>query len=113
MVITRRALFTFVPISVLLAASASEAASKSTWDGTWIGSWGGQADTSVTVVGYRVARYTYKGQSVPVGTNKVTKTTVTFGTDYTVTITKLTDTTASAQYHSASMGDAAADLTKR
>ena len=113
MVITRRALFIGVPISLLLTASASQAASKSSWDGTWVGSWGGQADTSVTIVGNRVARYTYKGQSVPVGTNKVTQTTVTFGTGYTVTITKMTNTTASAQYHSASMGDAAADLTKQ
>jgi hypothetical protein len=112
MAITRRVLLTAVPISLLFAASAPQAASKNAWNGTWVGSWGGQADTSVMIVGNKVVRYMYRGRSVPVGANKVTQMTVTFGTDYTVTITKLTDTTASAQYHS-SNGDAAADLTKQ
>ena len=108
--ITRRALFIALPIVLLVTAGASQAASKSAWDGTWVGSWGGQADASVTIVGNKVVRYVYKGQSVSVGANKVTSNNCHFGAGYAVTITKLTDTTASAQYHSASMGDASADL---
>jgi hypothetical protein len=113
MTIGRRTLLAAVPFS-LFFASSSQAAPKSAWDGTWSGSWGGQAATSVTIAGNRVVRYEYKGAPAPVGKSKVTPTTVTFGPkDFTVTITKTGDTTASAQYHSAVNGDAAADLTKQ
>jgi hypothetical protein len=113
MAITRRAFSFAVSIALLGVASAAQAATKSAWDGTWVGSWGGQADASITISGNKVVRYLYRGQSTPVGASKVTQTTVTFGAGYTVTITRLTDTTASAQFHSASLGDAAADLTKQ
>jgi hypothetical protein len=67
----------------------------------------------VTISGNKVVRYEYNGSSAPVGKSKVTPTTVTFGpSDFTVTLTKTGDTSASAQYHGV-MGDAAADLTKQ
>ena len=113
MTTARRALLVAIPLALLVFADASQADPKAPWDGTWTGSWGGQGDTSVTIAGNKVVRYVYKGEPQPIGTNRVTSTTVLFGpSSFTVVITKTGKTTAFAQYHSAT-SDASGNLTKQ
>jgi hypothetical protein len=109
-----RSLIVAILAVLFIPTEASQAQTKTSWDGTWSGAWGGIADTSVTILGNKVVSYIYKGAPVPVGKNKVAPTTVSFGTNrYHIGITRMSGTTASAQYHSLSLGDAVAILTKQ
>jgi hypothetical protein len=112
MKLNRRFFFAATALAIIITADSSGAAPKFSWDGTWNGAWGGTASTSITVAGNKVVRYTYKGNPVPVGASKVSGNTVSFGTTYKVTMTRISDTSASAQYHGP-QGDAAGDLTKQ
>jgi hypothetical protein len=113
MTIARRALLLAIPLTLLALSSAPNAAPKGAWDGVWTGRWNGQYDTSVTIARNRVTEYTYRGYPVPFsGHGKVTADTVSFGKEFTVTLTKTSETTASAAYHG-SNGDETAYLTRQ
>jgi hypothetical protein len=91
------------------------AASATGWDGTWSGAWGGKPSeaTSITIAGKQVVSYQYKGESHPVATSNVTPTKITYEDQgNTVTLTKKSETTASAALHS-QQGDATAELTRK
>src|ERR1700738_891208 len=98
MTIDRRALLIAAPLT-FLAAGALNAAPKSSWEGTWTGMWEGQYDTSITITGNMLVKYTYRGYSVPFTRARVTPDLVSFGREYSVTVTKTSETTASAKYH--------------
>ena len=69
--------------------------------------------TSVTIAGKRVVSYEYQGVSHPVASSDVTPTKITYEDQgNTVTLTKKSETTASAALHS-HQGDATADLTRQ
>ena len=101
-------------ISMFALATGSLAKTASPWDGTWSGSWGGQADTSISIAGGQVISYKYKGGPVPIKFQNVSGKTVSFGIkgNYDVKLQMTGPTTASATFHSPTLGDAAADLTK-
>jgi len=105
----------FAAVMITAFASGALAASATSWDGTWSGAWGGKASeaTSVTVAGKRVVSYTYQGVSHPVAQSEVTPTKITYEDQgNVVTLTKKSETTASATLHS-QQGDATAELTRQ
>jgi len=112
MIINRRRVFALVPLSLLFATSL-QAAPRSSWDGTWSGAWGGRDPTSITIAGKRVVSYEYQGATTPVARSKVTPKRVTYiSNGTTVTLTRISATTAFATLHS-SQGDATAQLTRQ
>ena len=112
MTISRRALLIAVPLALLASGGAPKAAPQGSWDGTWTGLWQGQYDTTIVIAGNKVVSYTYRGNNVPFTHSKVSTSSVSISREYTVTLTKTGDATASAKYHGAN-GDFTADLTRQ
>lgn len=112
MIIGRRALLIAVPLALLASARASRAAPQGSWDGTWTGMWEGQYDTSIVIAGNKVVSYVYRGHDVPFTRSKVTANSVSISREYTVTLTRTGETTATAKYHGTN-GDFSADLTRQ
>lgn len=80
-------------------ASPKKAAAQSvSWDGTWSGKWGGRATGQIRIKGNKVVAYYFRGRAQNVGATKVSRNTIRFGSDYTVTLTMTGDDTASAFY---------------
>jgi hypothetical protein len=112
MTIGRRALLIAVPLVLLASSRAPNAAPQGSWDGTWTGFWEGQYDTTIVIAGNKLVSYAYRGHDVPFRRARVTAKFVSFGQDYSVRLTKTSDTTATAKYHGAN-GDFSADLRKQ
>jgi hypothetical protein len=112
MTIARRALLIAVPLVLFASESAPRAAQQGSWDGTWTGMWDGQYDTSFVIAGDKVVSYSYRGYNVPFTHSKVTANSVSITREYSVTITRTSDTTAVAKYHGTN-GDFTANLTKQ
>jgi hypothetical protein len=90
-------------------------ASSSTWDGTWAGMLNNQEPVSVTIAEGKVVAYAIRGgQPFPIGYNKVTVNTVSFGdpTNFTVSIRRTGGKSALGTAHGP-MGDGFASLTKQ
>ena len=110
---TRPSRWLLIPVILFAFSPAALAASKTGWNGIWSGAWGGSRPTSITIAHNRVVSFEYEGASTPVATSKVTPTRVTYGHEgVTVTLTRTSDTTASAALHS-DQGDATAELTRQ
>jgi hypothetical protein len=112
MTIVRRALLIAIPLALLASASAPNAAPKGSWDGTWSGMWENQYDTAIVIAGNKVVSYSYRGYNVPFTHAKVTADSVLITREYSVTLTKTSDTTATAKYHGTN-GDFTADMTRQ
>lgn len=81
------------------AAAPKKAVTQTvSWDGTWSGKWGGKAAGQIRIKGNKVVAYFFRGRPQNVGTTKVSRNTIRFGSDYTVTLTMTGDDTASALY---------------
>jgi hypothetical protein len=103
-----------VAIASLWMGGVAEA-SSSTWDGTWSGMLNNQEPVSVTIADGKVVAYAIRGgQPFPIGYNKVTVSTVSFGdpTNFTVSIRRTGGRSALGTAHGA-MGDASASLTRQ
>jgi hypothetical protein len=104
-----------IPLAVLSAAPASQAASNRSWDGTWAGLLNKSEPVSVTIAGGKVVAYAIRG-GAPFGIEycNVTGTSVSFGDhdNYNVKITKTSAKTAVGFAHSP-MGDGSAPLTRQ
>src|SRR5450755_20551 len=101
-------------IAFLSAATFAHAASSS-WDGTWSGMLNNKEPVSVTIADGRVVAYTIRGgEPFPIGFNRVTVTTVSFGdnADYAVNIRRTGGRSASGTAHGP-MGDGSASLTRQ
>jgi hypothetical protein len=113
MTIDRRAILSIIPLA-FVGARAAKAASPTSWDGLWSGLWGGTDATSIQIVGDKVVGYSFKGTTQPVDTGNVTEKQLSFGTKlFTITLSRVSDTTATAQFQSDTMGVAKADLTRQ
>jgi len=101
--------------AMLFSAQPSWAQDAAPWDGTWNGTFGKNHPwpISVSIADGKVVGFTEKGVSFDVRFAKVTPTSVVFGdrANYTVTLTKTGDTTASAKVHGR-RGSGTASLTK-
>jgi hypothetical protein len=101
--------------ALLFSAQASRAQDAASWDGTWNGTLGKNHPwpISVSIANGKVVGFTEKGASFDVVFAKVTPTSVVFGdkTNYTVSLIKTGDTTASAKVHGR-RGSGTALLTK-
>lgn len=104
-----------LPLAVLGAAPAAQAASDRSWDGTWAGLLNNSEPVSVTIAGGKVVHYAIRGGE-PFGIEycNVTVNSVSFGDrdNYKVKITKTSAKTAVGFAHSP-MGDGSAPLTKQ
>ena len=111
----RRIFVLALGLSVAMANTGAFAQKASSWDGTWVGAWGGSAQTSVQISHGKVVRYEYRGNPVPIKTQKVSAQSVTFGVpgNYTVSMNLSGPGKATASYDSPTNGSAAADLTKQ
>ena len=102
--------------AILFSAQASRGQDAASWDGTWNGTLGKNHPwpISVSIANGKVVGFTERGASFDVRFAKVTPTSVVFGdkANYTVTLTKTGDTTASAKVHGRH-GSGTALLTKR
>jgi hypothetical protein len=90
-------------------------ASSNNWDGTWSGMLNNQEPVSVTIVGGKVVAYEIRGgQPFPIGYNKVTVNTVSFGdpANFTVSIRRTGGNRALGTAHGP-LGDGSAFLTKQ
>ncbi len=109
-------LFAVVP-ALFISAEAARAQAAS-WDGTWTGALGGLAGEtspiSITIAGGKVTSYTVRGAPFDIQYSNVTPMKVFFGDrdHYSVRLTKISDTTASARAHGR-IGYARASLTKQ
>ncbi len=116
MTLARRALFA-LPLALLIAAPADAAAKRhhkaglSSWDGRWVGAWGGSRPTAQIVEGGQLVAYEYNGQTFPVASSHVTPTTIVYGDDVVVTLTRTGPNTAHATIKT-SQGDGTAELTR-
>jgi hypothetical protein len=114
MTIDRRAILSIIPLALVGSTGAAEAAGPTSWDGLWSGLWGGTDATSIEILGDKVVGYSFKGTMQPVDTGDVTEKQLSFGTKlFTITLTRVSDTIAAAQFRSDTMGVAKADLTRR
>ena len=89
--------------ALLFSAQASRGQDAASWDGTWNGTLGKYHPwpISVSIADGKVVGFTEKGASFEVRFAKFTPTSVVFGdkANYTVSLTKTGDTTASAKFH--------------
>jgi hypothetical protein len=103
-------------ISVLMIAAtailSASAAYAGDLDGTWTGKWGGETSAKVSVSGDKVTSYYFKGTPQKVGPTKASKTSLSFGSGYTVKVTLTGRNTAHASYRS-DKGSAEAELVRR
>jgi hypothetical protein len=101
--------------AALFSAQASRGQDAGSWDGTWNGTLGKNHPwpISISIANGKVVGFTEKGAVFDVQFTKVTPTSVAFGdkTNYTVTLTRTGDTTASAKVHGRH-GSGTAILTK-
>jgi hypothetical protein len=120
MTLARCALFV-LPIALSIAAPADAASPKAhhktaaglgSWDGRWVGAWGGSRPTAQIVQGGKLVAYEYNGQTYPVATSHVTPTTIVYGDDVVVTLTRTGANTAHATIKT-SQGDGTAELTRQ
>jgi len=112
MMLSRRAVLATLPMISLAWTNPGFAASG--WDGTWTGLWGGADETSITIVDDKVVAYAFKGTPRPVETRSVDESKIVFGTSaFTITLTRLGETSARAEFASDAMGKTLADLTRR
>jgi hypothetical protein len=91
------------------------AASAQSWDGTWSGMLNDKEPVSVTIAAGKVVAYTISGgQPFPIGYNKVTTKTVSFGDDrhYAVSIQRTGGKSAVGKAHGP-MGDGSASLIRQ
>jgi hypothetical protein len=114
MTIDRRAILSIIPLAFVGSIRVAKAANPTSWDGVWSGRWGGTDATTIEIIGNKVVGYSFKGTTQPVDTGNVTEAQLSFGTKlFTITLTRVSDTTATAQFQSDTMGVAKADLTKQ
>jgi hypothetical protein len=114
MTIDRRAILSIIALALVGSTRAVKAAAQASWDGLWSGLWEGTDATSIEIVGDKVVGYSFKGTTQPVDTGNVTEKQLSLGTKlFTITLTKVSDTTAAAQFRSDTMGVAKADLTRQ
>ena len=112
--IDRRTILSIIPLAFVGASRAAKAASPTSWDGLWSGKWGGADATSIEIVDDKVVAYSFKGTTQPVDTGSVTEAQLSFGTKlFTITLTRVSGTTATAQFRSDTMGVAKTDLTRQ
>jgi hypothetical protein len=87
--------------AALLSAHASWGQAAESWDGTWNGTLGKKHPwpMSISIANKKVVGFTEKGASFDVRFSNVSSALVSFGdrANYTVTLTRTTDTTASAK----------------
>ncbi len=87
--------------AILFSAQASRGQDATSWDGTWNGTLGKNHPwpISVSIATGKVVGFTEKGAAFDVRFAKVSPTSVVFGdkANYSVTLTKTGDTTASAK----------------
>jgi hypothetical protein len=90
--------------AILFSAQGSRGQDAASWDGDWNGTLGKNHPwpISVSIGDGKVVGFTERGASFDVRFAKVTPTSVVFGdkANYTVTLTKTGDTTASAKVQS-------------
>jgi hypothetical protein len=102
-------------IAVLLPHANCLAASDRSWDGTWSGLLNKTEPVSVTIAGGNVVAYSIRGgEPFPIGFNKVTVNTVSFGdnTHYNVSIQRTGGKSALGRAHGP-MGDGSASLVRQ
>ena len=110
--IDRRA--TIAALSLALLGFAVPAKAASSWDGVWTGKWGGKDETEVIIADGKIVRYSFKGDPRQVETKEASDTQFSFGNDvFTIVMTRTSETTATAQFQSNTMGQISATLTKR
>jgi hypothetical protein len=101
MTIGQRPLRVAMLTAILFSAQASWGQDAGSWDGAWNGTLGKNHPwpISVSIAKGKVVVFTEKGASFDVRFAKITPTSVVFGDEanYTVTLTKTGDTTASAK----------------
>ncbi|WP_377291820.1 hypothetical protein [Rhizobium sp. SG2393] len=79
------------------------------WDGSWSGKWGGKSSALIKIKNDKVVAYYFNGAAQSAGTTKVKDKTLSFGSDYSVALTRTGPKTASAFYKG--RGTAKATLT--
>jgi dienelactone hydrolase len=88
-----------VALTVALHAGPIKAQGAKSWDGIWRGEWDGVNQTSVTIKNGRVVQYVYRDIPRPISKQSVSEHSLSFGSDFfTVVLTRLTPTTATAQF---------------
>ena len=101
MKIGRRFLRVAMLTAALFSAQASRAQEAGSWDGAWNGTLGKNHPwpISISIANGKVVGFTEKGAAFDIQFTKVSPTSVIFGdkANYTVTLTKTGDTTASAK----------------
>jgi len=102
-------------LAVLLPQANCLAASNQSWNGTWSGMLNNKEPVSVTIVGGKVVAYNIRGgEPFPIGFNRVTVSTVSFGdnANYVVRIRRTGGKSALGTARSP-MGDGSASLTRQ
>lgn len=109
----RQFLSIIAPLALLISAQTPQAAEQGAWDGAWTGSLGNVSTISVTIANNKVVNYSFRGAPIKIAYDKVADGMVSFGdpNHYKMTLTKTSDTTASANYHGRT-GYSTAVLTK-
>jgi hypothetical protein len=97
----RRVFAVAATLTVAVLASSAYSAEKTDWNGVWIGDFGNNSRISVTVLDNRVTKYSYRGQPLDVGYNKLADDTLSFGDgyNYAMSLKRTGGNTAKATYH--------------
>jgi hypothetical protein len=101
-------------LAVLVPANCFGASTQS-WDGTWSGMLNNKDPVSVTISGGKVVAYSIRGgEPFPIGFNKVTVNSVSFGdnSNYSVNIQRTGGKSAVGKAHGP-MGDGSAQLVRQ
>jgi hypothetical protein len=102
-------------LAILLPQANCLAASNNSWDGTWSGMLNNKEPVTVTISGGRVVAYSIRGGELfPIGFNKVTVNSVSFGdnSNYGVNIQRTGEKSALGKAHGP-MGDGSAQLLRQ
>lgn len=99
-----------VLVAVFGIASISQAVAAD-FNGTWSGRWNGGASAQIQVVKDKVASYRFNGQPQRVGATKISGDTLTFGSDFKITLRPSGKNSVNANY-SGPYGKASAKLTR-
>lgn len=98
-------------LAALVLAPTSLLAADGSWDGNWVGRWGGKSSASIRIKDNKVVAYYFNGNSQSIGATKVSGNKISFGSGYSITLTKLKNGDASGHYKG--NGTATATLVKR
>jgi hypothetical protein len=102
-------------LAVLLPQANCLAASDQSWDGTWSGMLNNKEPVTVTISDGKVGAYSIRGgEPFPIGFNKVTVNSVSFGdnSNYSVNIQRTGGKSALGKAHGP-MGDGSASLVRQ